>query len=348
MEERHGSGPRRRGTQRALALLLKTGVLDAVHRVWPGRLTVFAYHRIADPRGPRFSGFEPLASATPEAFAAQMDFVRTRFNVVSMAALLEWIRGTGSLPPYPALITFDDGYRDNFECAWPVLRTRGLPATVFLTAGCVGSASPFYWDLVAYCFRHTELQEADLPLIGRRRWTDAEGRVILMARWLGLLKTLPDDEKTAAVNRLPETLEVDVPGDAFAHLYLTWDQVRVMASDGLEVGGHTTSHPILTRVPLERARREVTEANARIEAETGRRVTAFAYTNGLPADFDAPIQTMLREVGMEAAFTLMHGPSQLARERRTPLALRRIFVGHRDSLPRFVAKAVGLARLRRM
>ena len=89
--------------------LFRAGAFDVIHRLTPGRLTVLAYHRVVDWNVPDFDTFKPVVSATPAAFAAQMDFICERFNVVSVSDVLAWLRGEKALPPYPALITFDDG-----------------------------------------------------------------------------------------------------------------------------------------------------------------------------------------------------------------------------------------------
>ena len=332
-------------SKKIIDLLFRVGLLDALHSMWPRRLTVLAYHRIADPNVPGFDTFKPNVSATPAAFAAQMDFIRQRFNVISRSDLVAWLQDQQPLPPHPALITFDDGYRDNFDHALPILQQRNMPAVVFLATNYIGQTSPFYWDLTAYCFYHTLQNEADLPLTGRQQWDDEKSRTVIMKNWLNTLKKLPDDKKWTTVRQLPQALGVSIPEDAFVGLHLTWDQVRTMVAGGIDMGAHTQSHPILTRVPLEQARLEATGSKARIEAEIDRPTTTFAYPNGLPPDFSPALQAMLAQVGFEAAFTLVPGPARPIKVRREPMAIRRIFIHHKDTLPRFAAKVMGLPRL---
>jgi peptidoglycan/xylan/chitin deacetylase (PgdA/CDA1 family) len=315
-----------------------------IHTLWRNRLTVLAYHRITDPHAPGFDTFKPNVSATPAEFAAQMDFVREHFNVVSSDDLIDWLDGKRSLPPYPALITFDDGYRDNYDHAWPILRERGLPATLFLTTGFIGTTKPFYWDLIAYCFYHTRKTEAELPPLGYLRWNDEASRDRVMKHWLGTLKRLSDAEKQAAVEQLPQRLDVTVKEDTFAGLLLSWDQVREMAVDGFTMGSHTESHPILTRIPIEQARAELEVSKARIEAEIGRTVRAFAYTNGMRSDFNVALQAILPQIGYRVAFTLLRGPATLSEVRNEPMAIRRVS-SYMYSLARFKVNLTGIPRL---
>lgn len=315
-----------------------------IHVLWKNRLTVLAYHRITDPYAPGFDTFKPNVSATPADFAAQMDFIREHFNVISIDDLVDWLERKRSLPPYPALITFDDGYRDNYDHAWPILRERNLPATLFLTTGYIGTAKPFFWDLIAYCFYHTRKTEAELPPLGRFQWHDEASRDEVMKYWLGLLKTLPDEEKQVAVERLPQELDVAVDEQFFASLLLSWDQVREMAAGGFTMGSHTENHPILTRIPLEQARAEMERSKAHIEAEIGQPVRAFAYTNGMQTDFNAALQEVLSQIGYKVAFTLLRGPATLPEVRHAPMAIRRVSC-YMYSLARFKVNLTGIPRL---
>jgi peptidoglycan/xylan/chitin deacetylase (PgdA/CDA1 family) len=242
------------------------------------------------------------------------------------------------------LITFDDGYRDNLVNALPILRERGMPAIVFLATDYIGGDVPFNWDLAAYCFHHTTQSEADLPVLGHQSWNGGGEREAVMNRLLALLKTLPDAESRAAYQALPWALGVSVPGDAFARLYLSWDEVREMTLTGVSMGGHTQSHPILTRVSLDRVEAEVAGSKARIEDELGRVITTFAYTNGTLADYNPEVESIVYKAGYEAAYTLVPGPARFDEAQANPFAIRRVFVGHRDTMPRFAAKVVGLAR----
>jgi len=329
-----------------LTLLYKLHLFDILHRIVNrSKLTVLAYHRIDDPHAPGFDTFTPNVSATPAQFAAQMAHLSRRYTVVSIDDVTAWLRGEHSLPPYPALITFDDGYADNFRHALPVLKKHRFPAIVFLATDYIGNSKPFFWDLAAYCFAHTEKTSAVLPPAGELHWHNSQNRTAVMVKWLNQLKTLPDAEKWAHIHALPARLDVSVPADAFAGLTMTWDEVRTMIAGGVAMGAHTMSHPVLTRVSPAQARAEIAGSKACIEAVTGSPVTTFAYPNGLLTDFNAEIQTALTETGIEAAFTLLPGPVPMATARQAPLAIRRIFIGRKDSLPRFAAKLVGLPRM---
>ena len=333
--------------KRALASAAhRGGLFPAAGALFGGRrLTVLAYHRVADPGDPGFDACRRNVSATPEAFREQMDYAAEHFHPVSLEQVAAALDGGPRLPARPLLVTFDDGYRDNLTAALPVLRERGIPMTVFLATGFVGGERPFPWDLAAWCFRHTARSEADLPVVGERSWATAEEREEILGSWLETLKRLPEAAREEAIAALPAGLAVEVPPGALSGLCLSWAEVRDMAAAGVAFGAHTERHPILTRVPAERARAEVAGSKHRLEDELGAPATAFAYPNGGRGDLDATTVRLLAETGFRLGFTLLPGPESGRAARRSPLTLRRVYVHHGDYAERFAAKAQGLPRL---
>ena len=326
--------------------LLHLDRLRWVQRVWgPRCLTVLAYHRIADPHQADFRTYRANVSATPANFAAQLDFLHKHFQPVSLAEVLAWLEEGRSLPRYPALVTFDDGYADNWSAAMPALRAHQTPAHIFLATAYIGQNRPFFWDLAAYCFHHTPLPEAELPGQGRVSWPDPQSKQSALENWLAWLKNLPDAAKWVALEQLPDQLHVTIPDNAFAGLHLTWDQVRQMAREGISFGAHTHTHPIMTRISLPQARHEANLSRARLQEELGQSVTTFAFPNGQATDFNTRLQDMLHQCGFRAAFTLLPGPNRARQARRAPFAIRRVAIHYRDALPRFAGKVMGLTRL---
>jgi peptidoglycan/xylan/chitin deacetylase (PgdA/CDA1 family) len=328
--------------------LLEHGLAARLQRAWPSRLTVLTYHRIADPRAPTFKGLAANVSATPDGFAAQLTFLRRWFNVVSLGDVVAWLEDGRPLPQRAALITFDDGYRDNHDAAWPVLRAQGLPAALFVATGCIGSTEPFWWDLVAYAFERTRLAEADLPLLGLTPIGTPDAREQALRRWLQAAKALPSERVSAFAETLVERLEVDVPAGTFADNHLDWERLRMMAADTFAIGAHTETHPALAQTPPDRARLEIRCSRARLEEELGRPVRTFAYPFGGAHNFAHEHEVMLREEGFAAAFSLLPGPLSYDAARRHRMRIRRINVSRHDDFPRFALKLLGMGRVRRI
>ena len=338
--------PRSSFKQKVLHLAYETGLIRAWRGLWARSLTVINYHRIDDPYREGFDSFKPNASATPQDFDRQLDYLAEWFNVVSLKDIVEWLDGHKDLPPYAALITFDDGYLDNYTSAVPLLRKHNFPALIFLTTGHIGTDAPFYWDMAAYCFAHTQNDHLTFPDGRVEGWSNQVERDQVSKNWIEFMKILPQAEKQSYVENLPILLGVSIPEGFFQRLMMNWDQVREMQKDGIEFGAHTMHHPILTRVSLEEAREEVVGSKTRIEAELGVPVLGFAYPNGQASDLNEEIEKTVAESGIRAAFTLLNGPSSQSEVKRNPYAIRRIFISHRHSLAEYAMQLSPINRFR--
>lgn len=305
------------------------------------RLTVLAYHRVADPDAPAFVGFRGNVSATPPEFAEQLRWAAERFSVVTLGDVAD-AAGGHPLPRRPLLITFDDGYRDNYEVAGPILARHGLTATVLLATDLVGNRRPPWWDLAAWCFGAAVRAEAELPLLGHQEWSDPHRQSVA---WIRAAKRLPDAEMRRAVDHLPDALGVAADDEPFRRLMLDWEQVAAMAAGEWTIGAHTRSHPILTRVRPDRVAEEVVGSRDRVAEAVGSPPRAFAYPNGLSADFDSGVRAAVADAGFEVAFTLLPGPSRWAELTEDPLGVRRVYIHHGDGISRFAAKVSGVSRL---
>lgn len=328
-------------------IAFNSGLVRLDRAIGLSSLTVINYHRIGDPSAPGFDTFKPNISADQAMFAKQMDYLKRWFVVVSMQDVVRWLNHEADLPRNAALITFDDGYLDNYTQAFPVLRHFNFPAVIFLTTGYINSDRSFYWDLAAYSFFHTRIGRVTFHNGEERGWSNITQRDEVCKAWIESLKSLPEELKQTWVNQLPQQLEVEIPDGSFKNIMMNWDHVREMHSQGIEFGGHTVNHPILSRVSLEIAQTEIVDSREHIEKELGQPVTSFAYPNGMSADLHAKIEKMVAQAGYQTAFTLKNGPSLLSEVRQNPFAIRRIFISHRHNLPRFATQVSWFNRLRR-
>jgi len=331
--------------QTALRAAHRVGGLRLAGSVLGRTLTVLAYHRVIEYAHPGFGSLRCNVSATPAEFSSQMEYAARHFDLISLDRLAAFTRGEADLPWRALLVTFDDGYRDNLEHALPVMERFGISPTVFLATDHIGTDRPFTWDAAAWCFEYTRLSRADLPVAGPCSWTTFAEREAVLGAWVEALKGLPDADKDRAVARLPEVLEIEVPADAFTGVYLSWDEVRSMASAGVSFGGHTRRHPILTRVSPERARAEIEGCRDRLAEELDTSPLAFAYPNGGHGDFDSGTVALLSGAGFELAFTLIPGPARHREVAAAPLAIRRVYLHQGDYPARFAAKVHGVPRL---
>jgi len=332
--------------QKILSMAFDTGLIRLGRRFWSTSLTVLNYHRIDDPTRSDFDSFKPNVSATPLEFDRQMRYLARWFNLITINDLVQWLEGRQNLPPFAALITFDDGYLDNYRFAFPILQKYGFGAVIYLATGHIATDQPFYWDLAAYCFSHTQREYATFPNGSEQAWSGPTERDQILKSWIEAMKKLPEAKKQLMVSKLPAQLNVSIPQDYFRNLMMTWDHVREMQGGGLAFGGHTVNHPILTRVALETARTEITVSKSTIERETAQPVLSFAYPNGMASDVNPEIVSVVKEVGYRTAFTLLNGPSSLREVQKDPFTIRRIFIASHHTLPEYAALVSPINRYR--
>lgn len=294
---------------------------------WPAHrqtLTIFAYHRVLPVP-------DPLRPGEVDAviFEAQMRFLARHFAVLPLREAAGLLR-QGRLPARACCITFDDGYADNLTVALPILQWHRLPATVFVATGYLDGQRMFndaVIDIVAACpLASLDLEELDL---GRHRLeTPDERRAAIVAILKKFRYRSPETRETD----LTRMLEMAACGSLPAGAMLGRAQVRELADQGVEIGGHTVTHPILAAVPDERAQAEILAGKQELETITGRPVTVFAYPNGKPQrDYLTNHVAMVRSAGFELAVTTTNGVATPATD---------IF-----QLPRFMPWGASLTRL---
>ncbi len=320
--------------EKLLDLVYSSGLVRLGHPFLSRFLTVVNYHRIHDIT-PSFDSFRPNVSATTSMFEEQMKYLSRWFRVVSVEDIILWLHGKANLPPHAALITFDDGYLDNYTNAYPILLKYNLPAVIFLTTGHINTDEPFYWDLAAYCFFYTKKSKVLFPDKTEKHWNNEKERDFISNTWIESLKILPDIEKKKWVNELPIQLDIMPPKGYFQSLMMNWDQIREMSRNGIEFGGHTINHPILSRISLEQAHKEINGSKSQIEKEIGKSILSFAYPNGMNNDVNSDIENITANAGYEVAFTLINGPTSLREVKNNPFAIRRIFIGSNHSMAHF-------------
>lgn len=287
------------------------------------RLTVLAYHRIVDLGDEDRFAFDPeLVSASQADFAWQMEFVRRHFNAITFATLLESLEQGRPLPPRALVISFDDGHRDNYESAFPVLRRLGVPATIFLSTGYIGTQDVFWFERVAhllYCRPAGVLAireigfEADL--------LDVPSRRAATALLLEILKAVPNDKRLETLARLEQLAAAPAAVDGYGDSGLSWEQVREMSDWGIEFGSHAVTHPVLTRLDDEALDRELVESRRTIEARTGKTCQVLAYPVGA---FEPRVVSATQRAGYKLGVGYSAGANDM--RRFESFAIRRLHV----------------------
>jgi len=262
---------------------------------------ILAYHRVNDERDPFFP-------ATPvEFFKQQMEYVADKYTVCTLDEVVQMLP-TGDLPDNAIVITLDDGYKDNYVYAFPILKRLKLPAIIFLATDPIDSRRCLWHDRVFSAFRETRVPVLENFCFNGRDYllqTLAQ-KCTALNSVLKFLWSLEDDAKTQEIDRLRDKLGlVEEPdGDS---LMLNWTEIREMVVHSIAFGSHTMTHPILSKISCERAKREIEESKKIIEANINSCVRHFAYPVGRREDLSVPAKRMLRDAGYECAVTSIFG-----------------------------------------
>lgn len=296
---------------------------------------ILMYHRVNDDNDSFFPALD-VAS-----FEAQLDHVRATYRVDTLDELARWLRDGPPGPPRVAL-TIDDGYADTHAIVLPRLRERGLPATLFLATGPPEEGRLLWLDRLRALLKLTPASVLELPTRGLGPWSlgSPAERLAALGRVAGHLKRSGASEVEDVTGELWRRLDGDAIGPAPTPL--TWEQVRELAAGGMEVGGHTHRHYVLSRLRRDEARQEIATSLDLIRERVGRVASSFACPNGTCADYTSETLDLLRELGVEWACTTSPG---FATHASGPLELPRVYTSM-DSLPLFACRLAGLTRLR--
>jgi peptidoglycan/xylan/chitin deacetylase (PgdA/CDA1 family) len=209
---------------------------------------------------------------------------------------------------YYVAVTFDDGYRDNFLHACPVLRELGIPATIFLATGFIESGNLPWWDKVCLAFKLSTQSFLSLSEMGGPV-SSLEGqskRLEVLAQTLSWLRSLDEVGRSRALRELFRTLRAPSPLN-WPHPMLTWDQIRTMYKHNVAFGAHTVTHPALAGLSSQRLEEEIVGSKRIIEHRLQVPVRHFAYPFGKEFDFGPEATRVVQEAGFETAVTTVWG-----------------------------------------
>jgi peptidoglycan/xylan/chitin deacetylase (PgdA/CDA1 family) len=283
--------------------LRRTGLLRALESIRrQPRLLVLNYHRIGEIAGNQLD--DATFSATADRLREQVRYLKRWFAVPSVDEVLDSLdRGSFSNPT--VLITFDDGYRDNYELAFPILRELGVPACFFVVTGLLDAPTLPWWDRVAYTIKmmdgltfeisYPEHLTIDLREVSRASATWRVLRACKEARSF-------DEPRFADELAMRTGVSVDARSLA-RRLFMSWESVREMARGGMTIGSHTVTHSVLASLSESAQRRELRDSRDRIAEAVGLPPGMLAYPVGGPRSFTRVTRQLAREAGYRAAFS---------------------------------------------
>jgi peptidoglycan/xylan/chitin deacetylase (PgdA/CDA1 family) len=259
----------------AKRMVLGSGVLRFATRWRRNGAAILMYHSVVEDPSLLADSLDGI-SHSRQVFQEQMKLLAREFHPTSLDQVRRFVLGDGDLPQRSVVISFDDGYADNYDVALPILDRLGIPAVFYVTVDCVERRTMPWPSRLRFAFRTTR----------RMNWTDESGRVWTFE--------CPGDREKAfqnvceqvcqragvalerAVTRLEEQLDAKLSFDS-GRLMMTWDQIRGLAKRGYIVGSHTMTHPNMAHIGKEDVHREFAESKERMERCLGTTIDHFSY-----------------------------------------------------------------------
>ena len=314
-------------------------VLSSPASRWPkirqfagSKFGILCYHRVGTDGVPLFSRLDPRV------FEAQMKYVRKHYRLIPLRELCQEIAGGDVVQPTLA-ITFDDGYRDLYKHAFPVLRKYEIPATIYLIGRSMETGESPWYDRIFVALDHASGSSIDVEMDVPRQFALTSVAARRNAAWeiVCFLRTISDASRRKWC--LAFEARMKPPLDELKERMLDWNQVRSMQASGISFGAHTMTHPSVARLEVEQFEEELGRSRSLLEAGLDAPVEDFAYPFGKTSDCFPAGDGRLAQCGYRSAVTTVEGINSLG---ANPFRLNRMQIGDDPSLSLF---AFSLARM---
>lgn len=290
------------------------------------KVLILAYHGVTNKK----YRIQPWILVSRVTLEQEIKFISERYRVITLNEAADAFKSGKDLPANTAVITFDDGYRNNYSIALPILQKYKVPATMFITAGYIGSKEILPMDeaylIIVYSRNKKPITIKEIGLGPLYFNTDA-ALLESYHKTVAALKKHSTDKQKEYLCILRELLNSEYDQDIIKEDFelLSWEEIGVLLKSGLvHIGAHTVSHEILTNLELHEAFREIQDSKTIIQANTGVDINLFAYPNGTETDYNEDHITYLKNNAFKSAVTTT---SKLNTISEDPFRLGRISVG---------------------
>ena len=326
--------------------LYLTGILYICKMIWlKNKAIVLMYHRVLSGPEKRKSFSHDGIIVDKNTFEKQIRFLKKTFNVLSLDEFHNRIQIRKPFERYSCLITFDDGWRDNFTHAYPVLKKYKLPAVIFLPVDYIGKNNQFWQEKLigllysVYHSKKPDVQELINKYNLKEVFKHSDGELRLnIHEFVSQKKSESLDNIEKIISDISINLGPPASAKNNIDTFLDWDQVEHMAKDGISFGSHGVNHKILTKISLDEVTNEIKQSKIKIENQLDSTASSFTYPNG---DYSESIVNQVRANGYQLAFSTENG---FVTSSDNPFTLKRINI-HNDisqNVPMFMMRILGI------
>ena len=268
------------------------GLINLARDVFIKDLKILAYHRVCN-LDECYDNDIDLISATESQFDWQINYLKNNFDLISFEDLGNIIDQKIKKPKRPVIITFDDGFTDNYTKAYPILKKHNASATFFVSTDYIGTKNNFWFNQVFRSFlnkdhSHVSIEKFDmnfdLSSISQERYDQIYSIVTALQRCSNI-------ERLEVMDYIENTYPSQDADDSLS-LPMTWEQLKEM-SDDMEIGSHTAGHPILSTLSEDEFHHEIGGSKEVIENKLNKEITTIAYPVGMPFTYN---DRVLKEV----------------------------------------------------
>ncbi len=275
-------------------------------------LMILNYHRIGDRYATEFD--EGMFAATAEGLEEQVKYLRKKYSVITLDEAVDLVVSNKGFRGVAVLITFDDGYADNYHRAFPVLHSLGVQGTFFLVSSYLSQPVVPWWEKIAYWVRNCPKETLRIAYPEPAEFFLPPGRrSAVINQVLHFFKSPKTTDGARFLAELEQECAVRKPFRSDSRLFMTWEMAAEMARAGMGIGSHTKSHPILSKLSRADQLKEVKESRELLSSRLGVPIQALAYPVGARTSFNQDTVSALREAGYRAAFSYYGGLNRMGR-----------------------------------
>jgi peptidoglycan/xylan/chitin deacetylase (PgdA/CDA1 family) len=302
-----------------ISLIVKYGGLQVAKFLTRYSPRIFMYHG--------FSDKAKVGYVSIEKFDRQLKILKENFNILSLIQLTELINAKHKVPKNTIVITIDDGYKNFYDFAYPLLKKYNIPATFFVTTGFINGDLWLWPDQLKWLLSNRIKSPKKLILLTKKFMFLSDEQ----ANWQQIndfCLSVDDQNKLKVIKELAILLGIELPNTPpEQYAPCSWDELKEMQNNGIEIGGHTVTHPSLGQVTLKQAQYEIEQSRKCMDRQLGEMGRTFCYPNGQPSDYSSEIKKLVENAGYKSAVTAFNDVYNL----KMPFAWRR-FDGGNDNL----------------
>ncbi len=292
-------------------IVYKTGLLDLyIKYIFLQRdkfpAVIITYHRFVKDLSNTLE-YCPTVTHLIDLFENEIRYLQRYYKIVSLNELVNTLSLGKNFKQPTIAITVDDGFKDNYQLLFPLLKRYNIPVTIFVTTGPTGTAKRLWVNRLEEIILETSKTSFSAGWFYAGKIFTLNNIVKKREFYQLLLGKLKDIE-TCKRDQYLEYIEKILGRPRLKdRIMLNWDEIKEMQKKGVTFGAHTVTHPILTNLPLDDAKKEIVNSKKKIEKELGITINHFAYPNGRPQDFNDELREFCKQIGFKSISSCDYG-----------------------------------------